>query len=65
MSLLNTVAKILAGIGAINWGLVAVNESYNLVEMLLGTGMVADVVYYLVGLSGAYLLVLVAKKLMK
>lgn len=65
MSLLNTVAKILAAVGAINWGLVAVNESYNLVEMLLGTGMLADVVYYLVGLSGAYLLVLVAKKLMK
>jgi len=65
MSLLNTVAKILAAVGAINWGLVTVNESYNLVEMLLGTGMVADIVYYLVGLSGAYLLVLVAKKLMK
>lgn len=65
MSLLNTVAKILAAVGAINWGLVTINESYNLVGMLLGTGVIADVVYYLVGLSGAYLLVLVAKKLMK
>lgn len=62
MKWLNIVAKLLASIGAINWGLVAFNEDYNLVEMLV-SGQVADIVYYLVGLSGLWLLVLVVKKL--
>lgn len=64
MKWLNIVAKLLASIGAINWGLVAFNEDYNLVEMLV-SGQVADIVYYLVGLSGLWLLVLVVKKLVK
>ena len=62
MKWLNIVAKLLASIGAINWVLVAFNEDYNLVEMLV-SGQVADIVYYLVGLSGLWLLVLVVKKL--
>jgi uncharacterized membrane protein YuzA (DUF378 family) len=37
--------------GAINWGLVGVAD-YNLVENLLGTGMLTTVVYGLVGLAG-------------
>jgi len=54
---LGKVAKILAIIGAINWGLVAGLE-YNLVDSLLGSlPAVAQIVYILVGLSGVYLLV--------
>lgn len=64
MKWLNIVAKILASIGAINWGLVALNEDYNVVEMLV-SGQAADIVYYLVGLSGLWLLVLVVKRLAK
>jgi len=49
MKALHMVAFILLVIGGLNWLLVAFN--YNLVESLLGTGTLAMVVYFLVGLS--------------
>lgn len=36
MKLLNTVALVLVIVGALNWGLVAVNKKYDAVKMLLG-----------------------------
>lgn len=46
------VVKLLAGIGALNWGLVAF-LNLNLVEKLLGPGtMASQAVYGVVGLSG-------------
>ena len=46
----------LAGIGALNWGLVGVFQ-YNLVDQLFGTmTTLSRVVYGLVGLSGLVLL---------
>ena len=49
-------AAIIAAIGALNWGLVAV-ANLNLVEQILGAGTaLTRVVYVLVGLSGLALL---------
>ena len=49
-------AKVLASVGAINWGLVGI-LNFNLVTALLGTlpGLVTFV-YALVGISGIYFL---------
>ncbi len=53
MKAVHTIAFILVVVGAINWGLVGVNESWNLVDLLLGKlPMVERIVYILVGLSG-------------
>lgn len=52
------VCKLLAAIGAINWGLIGV-FNYNLVNELLGglaDGMVERVVYIVVGIAGAFVL---------
>ena len=52
MKNLSMLAKVLVVVGAINWGLAALG--WNLVEMLLGTGMLTTWVYYLVGASGVW-----------
>ncbi len=50
------VAGILAAVGALNWGLVAVAD-FNLVDQILGVGSIlGKIVYILVGLSGIALL---------
>lgn len=51
--LLHVVAFALVIIGALNWGLVGL-LNFNLVEMLLGVGMLAQLVYVLVGVSALY-----------
>lgn len=58
MDALTKVAVVLANIGAINWGLVAMK--FNLVEWLanlISLPVLATVIYALVGLSGIYCLV--------
>jgi len=57
---LDTVALVLVIIGGLNWGLVGL-LSFNLVEALLGAGLLAQTVYTLVGLSAVYLAVSVNK----
>ena len=55
MSKLDLVATILVIVGGLNWGLIAINSSWNVVEMLLGSWpMVVRIVYGLVGLSALY-----------
>lgn len=55
MSMLGKIAFILVIIGALNWGLVgAVN--FNLVSMIFGEGMLANIIYILVGLSALVLM---------
>ena len=51
------IVAVLAGIGALNWGLVAL-LGFNLVEKIFGmdTGL-SKIVYSLVGLSGLVLLI--------
>lgn len=54
MKMLTQIAGVLVIIGAINWGLVGLLQ-YNLVSSLLGTGMLENLVYDLVGLSGLWM----------
>lgn len=53
MSAVKKIAYILVIIGGLNWLLVGINPNYDLVAMIGGgmEGMVAKVVYILVGLS--------------
>jgi len=58
MKVLHVITFILVVVGGINWGLVGVNPSYNVVTMLLGNWpAVEQVAYILVGLSAVYLMV--------
>ncbi|MCE2928698.1 MAG: DUF378 domain-containing protein [Candidatus Caenarcaniphilales bacterium] len=53
-NLVGTLASILLVVGGLNWGLVGVLHM-DLVQMLFGHfGMIADLVYGLVGLSAIY-----------
>lgn len=52
MKSLSSVARVLVVLGAINWGLDALG--WNLVELLLGVGMLTTWVYYLIGASGVW-----------
>lgn len=54
MELVNKIAFILVIIGGLNWGLVIFDQ--NLVEMLLGEGVLASIVYALVALSALVLI---------
>lgn len=55
-SVLDWIAFILMVIGGLNWGLVGLFR-FDLVETIFGMGIIADIVYVLVGLSALYLLV--------
>ena len=60
MTGLEKTATILAAIGAINWGLFSFN--WNLIEKTLGAGsIIGNIIYWLIGLSGLWLLVKVFK----
>jgi len=53
MSSLDWVAFVLVIVGALNWGLVALN--FNLVDYIFGTGsLLSTIIYALVGLSALY-----------
>lgn len=60
-SVLDIIALVLVIIGALNWGLVAVGVG-DVVALLLGVGVVANIVYGLVGLAGLYTIYLAVKK---
>jgi len=60
-SALDWIAIVLAIIGSINWGLVGLFD-LNIVESILGTSIIATIVYVLVGLSGIYLIYYATKK---
>ena len=56
MKILHLVAFILLVIGGLNWGVMAIDPTYNVVEMVLGGfPMVVRLVYALVGLSAIIL----------
>ena len=52
-SKLDTLAAILVVIGGLNWGLVGL-LNFNLVGFLLGTGVIARLIYILVGISAVW-----------
>ncbi|MGL5417815.1 MAG: DUF378 domain-containing protein [Clostridium sp.] len=58
---LDIVALILIIVGALNWGLIGF-LGFNLVEFLFGVGILATIVYILVGLSGLYSISFFARK---
>lgn len=64
MNFLDWVTFILVIVGGLNWGLVGAFD-FNLVDAIFGMGLIADIVYVLVGLSALYLLVMSPKKMGK
>ncbi len=52
---LNLVANILALIGALNWGLIGINN-FNLVAYLFNPAL-SRIIYTAVGIAGIYLLI--------
>ncbi len=53
MKMLPQVAYVLLVVGGLNWGLVGL-LNMNLVETVLGTGALTNLVYVLVGASAVY-----------
>lgn len=62
MGVIDWIAFVLVMIGGLNWGLVGL-FSFDLVNAILGAGIIAKVVYTLVGLSALYMIIAaIAKK---
>jgi uncharacterized protein len=59
--LLKSIAWVLVIVGALNWGLIGL-FNFNLVDSLLGSGLVSSIIYLLVGLSAIILIVYKALK---
>ncbi|MBS3071818.1 DUF378 domain-containing protein [Candidatus Pacearchaeota archaeon] len=55
-STLDWIALVLIIIGGLNWGLIAINSSWDVVAAIGGgmTGTVARIIYGLVGLAALY-----------
>jgi uncharacterized membrane protein YuzA (DUF378 family) len=53
MKALDITSAILVIVGALNWGLVGLAR-FNLVAAILGDGVLAAIVYTLVGIAGTY-----------
>lgn len=52
---------VLVVIGGLNWGLISIDSSWNLVALLFGATIWASVVYALVGLSALYVVFLIGR----
>lgn len=62
LTVLDKIALILVIIGGLNWGLIAIRPSYDLVQLLLGfIPVLAQLVYLLVGISAVYVAVVMMK----
>ncbi len=59
MNTLDLIALIILIVGGLNWGLVGAFD-FDLVGAILGKGLLANLVYILVGLSAVYSLSLLA-----
>ena len=57
---LDWIALVLVIIGGLNWGLIAINSSWNVVAML--GDLIARIVYGLVGLAALYSIYMAVKK---
>ena len=60
---LDWIAGILVIVGALNWGLIAINPTWDVVALIGGeaTSIVARIIYGLVGLSGLYAIYMMTK----
>lgn len=59
-NVLDWIALVLIIVGGLNWGLVAINPTWNVVAML--GDLVARIVYGLVGLAALYSIYFVIKE---
>jgi len=59
-NVLDWIALVLVIIGGLNWGLIGLFK-LNIVATVLGTGLIADIVYILVGIAAIYTIYLAAK----
>ncbi len=58
MRIATVIAKVLVVIGGLNWGLMAINMDWNVVNLLLGNWPTVErLVYGLVGLAAIWVLV--------
>lgn len=55
MGVLDMIAKILLIIGGLNWGLVGLFD-LDVIAKIFGTGIIATIIYVLVGLSAIWLI---------
>lgn len=60
-STLDWIAFILLIVGGLNWGLVGLFD-FNLVTTIFGTGILATIIYVLVGLSAVWGIYMLSKK---
>lgn len=55
MKMIRKIAYILTLIGALNWGLVGI-AGFDLVAAIFGIGLIANIIYSLVGISALWLI---------
>ena len=55
MKMIRKIAYILTLIGALNWGLVGMAQ-FDLVAAIFGIGLIANIIYTLVGISALWLI---------
>lgn len=55
MKIVNLITFVLVIIGALNWSLVGLVD-INLVSIIFGTTILTKVVYFMIGLSGLYMI---------
>ncbi len=55
MKMIRKIAYILTLIGALNWGLVGMAQ-FDLVAAIFGIGLIANIIYSLVGISALWLI---------
>jgi len=58
---LDWIAFILVIIGGLNWGLIGLVD-FNLVTEIVGAGLIASIIYTLVGISALYMIFTAKKK---
>ena len=60
MSAFDWITSVLVIIGGLNWGFIGFFD-WNLVEAILGTGIITTIIYALVGLSSLWMIYHMAK----
>ena len=64
MNFLDWIVFVLVIIGGLNWGLIGI-LGFNLVDAIFGMGLLANIIYVLVGLSALYLIATSGKMMKK
>jgi len=59
--ILDLIALILVIIGGINWGLVGL-VNFNLVQAIIGVGIITSILYTLVGVAALYMIYIATRR---